>query len=170
MFGDISDSVEQLCAYLQECDGSTANTEDDTPNTISTDSSIGEIIPAVVGSTTECMESIKDDISMDHMYHKKTRSVKISLLPSTLSDMNSSIQSLVLPAVVMDNVPGEPESFPSVPTPDLLYTDSNWDMGSDGNKSPHSSDTSSLGSPYSTHDDLTFDWNESFTNLFPQLA
>lgn len=42
------------------------------------------------------------------------------------------------------------------------------DLGSDGSKSPYYSDISSVYSPDAS-DSLGLDWNDSFTELFPQL-
>lgn len=154
--------MQQLYEFLQECDELAPNPQATGADVTGADSKVLEeraTISGVVGTTTEFVESDKTDIITDHMYHKKVLPVKTSAILPPISARPDDQYQLVC----LDNISVENTSLLSPPTPDL------WDMGSDGNKSPSSSDCSSLGSPYSSQD-MNFDWNESFTDLFPELV
>lgn len=133
-----------------------------------------EYIPTVVGSATELVESHKNyvnsvnSVNTDHVYHKNikpfTPTVTISPLDSpevnfTELNLTSLCDNSDLPVLELSAESGM-----------NFYTTSQLDpmnIGSDGSRSPYS-DISSAFSPTSA-DDLNSDWNDSFTDLFPQL-
>lgn len=116
------------------------------------------------------MESNKDIVNNDHIYHKD---IKSSSTANALLDTTGS--SEFTPDLFFEQFVSNTKETPNLDLhcpPDVNFEavsilDAD-DIGSDGNKSPYS-DMSSAHSPGNS-DDLNFDWNDSFMELFPQLG
>lgn len=140
----------------------------------------------------ELLESHKDSVNSDHIYHKNIPSPEAS---STLSD---SVDIIDLTMDSLENIDTKPINDWSCKSElqqddnkpfDFDFNELNsfapelckFELGSDGNGSPCPSDLSSppslcedLSSPSSlcspTSSDLGLDWNDSFVDLFPSLG
>lgn len=159
MLPDLAQELQELYTYLQEDDvkceyAGTAGLE---PQVIDS-ASAAEYIPTVVGTTTELLEPVRDNINRDHIYHKnidKSPCPAISMMEACDSDFVTGLLSVC-----------------STPAKDIesrsdLQLVTNEDIGSDGNMSPYS-DMSSACSPGS-ESGLHADWNDCPIDLFPQL-
>lgn len=120
-----------------------------------------------MGSTTEFVEPEQDVVNNDHIYHKNIRS------SSTVDTLPESAE-LSKDMFFTDNSPLESNTVVFLhgePWTDLGKNSisGDYDIGSDGNKSPYS-DISSALSP-SSSDGIYMDWNnDSLSELFPHLG
>lgn len=118
------------------------------------------------------MEPHRDTLTSDHLYHKVVEpcaTVVTTVLNSNTKHVDIVDSSSVLHKVVSASVNDSSISIDSPHSESMFIdNDSGFDLGSDGNRSPYSDNSTSL-SP-SSADELGFDWNDSFVDLFPQLS
>lgn len=157
------DGYEEWCTLLQQyiADPTIICSTSD----ISTGKNTEQLIPTVVGSTTECMESIKDIVNTDHVYSKSTKPAAVC---STYMDDVSLIDNNAMDTETANKVLDELLKATLNPNDSI---DSSYDsLGSDGNRSPYSDSCTSALSPTDDEADWS-DWNQPIDlQLFPQLC
>lgn len=111
-----------------------------------------------MGPATEFVESIKDAVNSDHLYSRNTPHVDTTTNsfadPTSKADLDTSHVAC--------------ENFLDDLFPQQSDYDKTRDLGSDGNRSPMSDSSYSLSpDPDSTKNQLS--WDDTFTDLFPEL-